>query len=123
MIFGRGFDSRRLHHFYLMKFSFIYITVPDRKEARRLGRLLVENRLAACVNILDRMESLYWWKGRIEKGREVVLIAKTRKSLVRKLIRAVKAAHSYTCPCIVELAISSGYLPYLDWIKSETKGL
>ena len=104
-----------------MKLSFIYITASSKKEARCLGKLLVENRLAACVNIIDGMKSLYWWKGKIEEGNETVVIAKTRKSLVRKLIKAVKAAHSYTCPCIVELPIESGYPPFLDWIRNETR--
>jgi periplasmic divalent cation tolerance protein len=104
-----------------MKFSFIYITASDKNEARYLGRMLVENRLAACVNILDGIKSLYWWKGRIEQGNEAVLIAKTRKTLVHKIIRAVKSAHGYTCPCIVELPIGSGYPQFLDWIKAETR--
>lgn len=103
-----------------MKFSFIYITAKDKNEARRIGREIVKVRLAACVNIIDKMESIYWWKGKIEKGKEVVLIAKTRKNLVSKLIKKVKQLHSYDCPCIVELPITAGNREYLSWIKAST---
>jgi len=103
------------------QYSFIYITISSRLEARRIGRTLVKKRLCACVNILDKMESHYWWKGKVETGREAVLIAKTRETLVKRVIREVKALHSYDCPCIVALPIHEGNLDFLDWIGAETR--
>jgi periplasmic divalent cation tolerance protein len=104
-----------------MKTSLFYITTADKKEARRIARLLLKKRLAACANILDDMESLYWWKGRLEKGREAILLVKTRRNLAKRVIAEVKAAHRYDCPCIVELPILSGYAPFLKWIEDETR--
>ncbi|MFH0919351.1 MAG: divalent-cation tolerance protein CutA [Fibrobacterota bacterium] len=104
------------------KFSLLYITASSKKEARFIGRVLVQKRLCACVNILDKMESHYWWKGELETGHETVLIAKTRNRLVKKAIREVTSLHSYECPCIVALPITDGYPGFLDWIKAETRG-
>ncbi|MDD5673822.1 MAG: divalent-cation tolerance protein CutA [Chitinivibrionales bacterium] len=104
-----------------MKCCFIYITTAHVRQARRIGKALVGSRLAACVNILVGMNSLYWWEGKIQDDREAVLIAKTRRTLVTALINKVKAMHSYTCPCIVALPIIDGNPDYLKWIQSETR--
>ena len=104
-----------------MKMSFVYMTARDKKEARKIGKALVEERLAACVNIIDKMNSIYWWKGKMEKAKEAVLIAKTKKALVPRLIKRVKSLHSYTCPCIVSLPILDGNKEYLRWIGDETR--
>jgi periplasmic divalent cation tolerance protein len=101
---------------------FVYIPCASAEEATRIGRALVEARLAACVNILDGMRSLYWWQGRIEEGKETVLIAKTRDSLLGALTRRVKALHSYTCPCVVAFPVHAGNPDYLAWIEAETEG-
>jgi len=103
-----------------MKFSVIYITAKNKEEALKIGKELVETRLAACVNIIDNMKSIYRWQGRIEYDSEVIIIAKTKESLVKKLIDKVKSTHSYSCPCIVSLPISCGNKDYLDWIGKET---
>jgi periplasmic divalent cation tolerance protein len=100
---------------------FAYMTASSPEEARRVGRALVEARLAACVNILDRMTSLYWWQGKIEEGSEAVLIAKTTRDRLAPLIAKVKALHSYTVPCVVALAIEGGNQDFLDWIGAETQ--
>lgn len=89
-------------------------------EAEKLGALIVENRLAACANILPGMKSVYQWKGKIEHGEEVVLIAKTRTELVPALTNAIVAAHSYEVPCVVSWPIENGHPPFLSWIDSET---
>jgi periplasmic divalent cation tolerance protein len=81
----------------------------------------VESRLAACVNILDNMQSIYRWEQEIQQDTEVVLIAKTTGNLISQLIEKVIALHSYDCPCIVSLPISDGYPPFLDWIQAEVK--
>jgi periplasmic divalent cation tolerance protein len=104
-----------------MKINFIYITVANKEEARKIGRELVSSRLAACVNILDNMNSIYTWDGKLQDDTEVVMIAKTTDDRTPKLIETVKSLHSYDCPCIVSLPVRDGYKPYLDWIAKEVK--
>ena len=104
-----------------MKLNLVYITTKDKDEARRIGKELVKTRLAACVNIIDNMNSMYWWEGKIQDDQEVILIAKTRQSLVKKLIKKVKSIHSYSTPCIISLPILDGNSDYLDWLEKETK--
>jgi len=102
------------------KLVFVYTTYPSLVEAENAGRRLVEGRLAACVNILPGMVSHYWWQGAIERGEEVVMIVKTRASLVDRLCEAVKQAHAYTTPAIVVLPIEGGDPAYLGWLLAET---
>ena len=102
-----------------MSVNFIYMTAGSKSEAQKIGKALVESRLAACVNILDNMQSIYRWEGELQQDSEVVLIAKTTDTLISQLIDKVKSLHSYECPCIVSLSVSGGYPPFLDWIQSE----
>ena len=104
-----------------MAVNFVYMTAGSKAEARKIGNALVEARLAACVNILENMQSIYRWEDKIQQGAEVVLIAKTTDNLVSTLIDRVKSLHSYDCPCIVSLPILSGYPPFLDWVQTEVK--
>jgi len=104
-----------------MAVRFVYMTAGSKAEAQKIGKALVESRLAACVNILDNMQSIYRWEQEIQQDTEVVLIAKTTASLISQLIEKVIALHSYDCPCIVSLPISDGYPPFLDWIQAEVK--
>ena len=90
-----------------------YITTKDKQQARLIGKTLVEERLAACVNIIDGMQSIYWWEGAISEDNEAILIAKTRNSLLEKLTDRVKSLHTYTCPCIIAIPISGGNRDYL----------
>jgi len=106
-----------------MDIRLVYITATDLEEARALGRALVESRLAACVNIIDQMQSMYWWEEKIQEDSEVIVLAKTRADLVPKLIERVKSLHSYECPCIVTLPIMEGFRPFLDWIARETRAV
>ena len=103
-----------------MTVNLVYITAGDLDEARSIGKSLVSERLAACVNIIDNMRSLYWWDGAIQDEKEVVLFAKTREGLVSRLIEKVKSEHSYDCPCIVTVPISDGNRAFLDWVEKET---
>jgi periplasmic divalent cation tolerance protein len=98
----------------------IYITCKNKAEAKKIGLYLVKKRLAACCNIFP-IESIYWWRGRIVKDREVVLIVKTLKKNFKKIEKEVKKLHSYTIPCIFSLNISQVYSKYLQWLKRETK--
>ena len=100
---------------------FVYTTYPSLVEAERIGRALLERRLAACVNILPGMISHYWWQGAIERGEEVVMIVKTRASLAEGERAAVKELHSYTTPAILVLPIEGGEPGYLDWLMRETE--
>ncbi|MFO7598191.1 MAG: divalent-cation tolerance protein CutA [Candidatus Desulfacyla sp.] len=104
-----------------MKANLIYITAGSMDEARTIAKELVSNRLAACANIIDNMNSLYWWNGEVQDDREVILIAKTVESLVPELIDTVKSMHSYECPCIVSLPIIDGNPAFLEWIAKETR--
>jgi periplasmic divalent cation tolerance protein len=104
-----------------MSINFIYITAGNRDEARVIGKALVSERLAACVNIIDNINSMYWWQGEIQDDREVILIAKTKKSLIPELIEKVKTIHSYDCPCVVSLPIVDGNKEFLEWVAEETK--
>ena len=104
-----------------MKFNLIYITTKDKAEARKIGQALVESRLAACANIINSMESFYWWEGKVRNDHEAVLIVKTKETLVSELVEKVKSLHSYKCPCIVSLPIVDGNQAFLDWIQRETK--
>ncbi len=102
-----------------MNTHMIYITLADKEQAREMGRFLVESRLAACVNIFDGMNSMYIWKGEFQDDREAVIIAKTTEARLPELIAAVKARHSYECPCIVNLPIAGGNADFLDWIAGQ----
>ena len=104
-----------------MKLNLVYITAKNKEEARKIGKELLKARLAACVNIVDKMNSLYWWEGKIQDDNEAVLIAKTKESLVKELVEKVKSIHSYSCPCIISLPILDGNKEYLDWLEKETK--
>lgn len=102
-----------------MNINFIYMTAGSKDEARKIGKELVAARLAACVNILDDMNSIYMWQGEIQDDSEVVMIAKTIEDRVPALIEKVKALHSYDCPCIVAIPVSGGNQAFLDWIAAE----
>lgn len=104
-----------------MSVNLIYITAGSVEEARTIGNKLVSDRLAACVNIIDNVSSMYWWEGEIQDDKEVILIAKTKESLVPELVEKVRSMHSYSCPCIVSLPILNGNRAFLDWVVEETK--
>jgi len=99
----------------------VYITTSSYEEAEIIGRNLVSKKLAACVNIIGNMKSIYNWEGKIESADEVVIIAKTINALVQELIENVKTLHSYKCPCIVAIPIIDGNEDFLKWIRNETK--
>jgi len=104
-----------------MKVNLIYITAKDKAEARKIGSELLESKLAACVNIIDNMNSMYVWEGKIQDDKEVILIAKTIEARVPLLIEKVKTLHSYDCPCIVSIPVSDGNDEFLEWIANEVK--
>jgi periplasmic divalent cation tolerance protein len=99
----------------------VYMTAAGEKEAEAVAEHIISKRLAACVNILPGMRSMYYWDGAVQKDREVVLIAKTRKELLDALTTAVKEVHSYEVPCIVALDLVGGNPEFLTWIHDETR--
>lgn len=98
----------------------VLVTAKDKHEARRIGRYLVREKLAACVNILGSVNSLFWWKNKIDKADEALLIIKTQKACFRRLEKAVKFIHSYDLPEIIAIPIIIGNKKYLEWIKQST---
>jgi periplasmic divalent cation tolerance protein len=99
----------------------IYVTAKDAEEADRIGRVLVEERLVACVNIIEKIVSRYWWEGKTVRDEESLVIAKTKRTLVPAVIEKVKSIHSYTCPCILALPVEDGNEDFLSWIRRETR--
>ena len=104
-----------------MALKFVYMTAGDMEEARQIGEVLVKEKLAACVNILDGMQSIYLWKEELQQDREVVMIAKTAASRIPLLVARVKMLHSYECPCIVTFQIDGGNEDFLRWIGASVR--
>lgn len=105
-----------------MEAVLVYVTAAGEEEARRIGRLLVERRLAACVNVIPKIFSAYQWKGELVEDQEAVLLVKTTRATVDRVIRAVKEVHSYEVPAILVLEVAAGYEPFLDWVAAEVEG-
>jgi periplasmic divalent cation tolerance protein len=101
----------------------VYITTKNREEAVRIGKDLVEKQYAACVNIIDGMESIYRWKDEVVTDKECILIAKTTYSNVNRLTRRVKELHSYEVPCVITFNVSEqeGNHEYLDWLVESVR--
>ena len=99
---------------------FVYTTHPSLIEAERIGKAVLEKRLAACVNILPGMISHYRWEGKVERAEEAVMIIKTRASRAEEVRAAVKELHPYAVPAILVLPIEGGEPAYLDWLMRET---
>lgn len=98
----------------------IYVVTADEKEAEKIAKTLVEEKLAACANIFP-VRSIYKWAGSVRKEDEVAMFIKTRAELVDKIVNKVKELHSYEVPCIVSLPIEKGYIEFLKWIDNSTK--
>ena len=104
----------------MKQFSFVYITAPTKSEAKKIVEVLVSEKLAACGNIF-KIDSIYWWKGKIERGGEYGIFLKTKSNLVEKIIKRVKEIHSYSVPCVVSFEIEKGNNDYLRWIEDSIK--
>ena len=99
----------------------VFVTAKDLGEGRKIVRYLLEKKLIACANIVNGVESHFWWEGKIDQASEALLIMKTRKGLFSKIIKAVKEVHSYRVPEILALPLIAGDKEYLDWLSAETK--
>lgn len=98
----------------------VYAVFASAEEARRIGRTMIEQRLAACVNILGSCDSIYRWEGKVEQAEEVAAIFKTAGAKDEALMAAIHALHSYAVPAIVRLPIAASHRAYLDWVLAET---
>ena len=105
----------------MTEIDLLYCTTATVAEAEAIAQKLVGERLAACANIIPGMRSVYWWQGKLEQGEEVVLILKTRPDLIEAATAAVKAAHSYSVPCVLPISVGPGGNPdYIAWLLGET---
>jgi len=102
-------------------FIVILITAKNSTEANKLANALVKEKLVACANIVPKVNSVFQWQGKIEKCPETLLILKSRKSLLRKIIKRVKSLHSYSVPEVIALSILDGNRDYLNWVKKSTE--
>jgi periplasmic divalent cation tolerance protein len=99
-------------------FSLVLVTAPDLKVARRLARAALQARLVACANLVPRLESHYWWQGRIESAAEVLLVFKTTKVHLAKLEKLILAHHPYDTPEFLVLPLRAGTARYLEWLTA-----
>src|ERR1017187_5249123 len=104
------------------KFAVALVTAPDLKTARALATTALQARLIACANLIPKIESHYWWQGKIESGAEVLLVLKTTKSKLAALEKLVLARHPYATPEFIVLPLSAGNQRYLEWLKSNCSG-
>ncbi len=104
-----------------MQACLCYVTCRDRDEAIRIGRAVVEERLAAAANILGDTVSIYRWGGELHEKPEAALLLKTRAELAQRLVARVRAMHGYECPSIVILPVVAGNEGYLQWLARETE--
>jgi periplasmic divalent cation tolerance protein len=102
-------------------YTIVFITAENKKEANRIAEALIKERLAACVNIIAGIESVFRWEGKIDRAKEFLLLVKTRKSLVNKIISRVKQLHSYEVPEIIALGVIAGNKNYLEWVSDSTR--
>ena len=96
----------------------VFVTTSNKKEAQKIAAGLIKQKLAACVNIVDKVDSLFFWEGKTQKAKESLLIIKSKKEKWGRLAKLVKSLHSYTVPEIIAIPIISGDKPYLRWIDA-----
>lgn len=99
----------------------VLVTCPNKAQAKRLAAALVSKRLAACVNLLSGVDSLFWWGGKVDRAKETLLVVKTTAKQFPALQRAVLALHPYDVPEIIALPIIAGHPPYLRWVRESVR--
>lgn len=105
----------------IMDVYLVITNLPDRDSAAKLAHVLVERRLAACVNILSPCRSVYRWKGKTEDAEEFPMLIKTTKDRYAELEAAIRAGHPYELPEIIAIPLAGGLSGYLEWVESETR--
>ncbi|MCX5693851.1 MAG: divalent-cation tolerance protein CutA [Candidatus Omnitrophica bacterium] len=96
----------------------ILVTAKDKKEAQKISAGLIKAKLAACVNIINKVDSIFFWAGKIDRAQESLLVIKSKKEKLSKVIKLVKSLHSYKVPEIIAIPIIAGDKPYLRWIDA-----
>ena len=104
------------------QFAITLVTAPDLKTARKLARAVLKPRLAACVNLVPKIESHYWWRGRIESGTEVLLLIKSSATRIAALEKCILGLHPYDTPEFLIIPISAGSKRYLKWLAGSLNG-
>jgi len=99
----------------------IFVTASSKKEADGIARALLKKKLAACVNITDTVKSLFWWQGKIDTAKELLLIIKSKRALLPQIIKLIKSKHGYDVPEIIVLPIIAGNSDYLRWIDDSVR--
>ena len=99
----------------------VFVTAGTEEEARGIAEVLLDKRKAACVNIVPKVDSLFWWQGKLDSAQESLLIIKTKASLLPDVVSLVKGIHSYEVPEIIAMPIIGGNEDYLKWLNSEVK--
>src|SRR5690349_24369062 len=99
------------------KFVIVLVTTPDKSTARKLARAALEAKLIACANIVPQIESHYWWQGKVERGKELLLLLKTESTRVKSLEKLIVSLHPYDTPEFVVLSITRGNTRYLKWLN------
>ncbi len=102
------------------KVNFLYVTAPNRQAALALARALVQDRLAACANVIDGATSVYWWDGAVQEENEAILILKTSSEKTSETISKIKELHEYSVPCVVALPVVDGNSDFLHWVRGQT---
>jgi periplasmic divalent cation tolerance protein len=100
--------------------KFFYITCPKKKEAFKIGAFLVKKKLVACANIIQNVDSIFTWKGKVTKAKEILIVGKTMTKNAQTIIKGVKILHSYEVPCVTFFVIKGGNSEFLKWIIKET---
>jgi len=101
----------------MKKYISVFVTVPDKKTSKKIVDSVLNRKLAACASVLGGVSSSYWWKGKIESSKELMLIMKTVKSKFKKLEKDIKENHPYDTPEIIAFDIVAANADYLKWIK------
>ncbi len=104
-----------------MQNSIFYITAPSMEVSEKIAKHLVEKKLAACVNIIPKLKSFFYWEGEVQSEEEVLVLGKTKTSLIPELEEGVKEVHPFDVPCIISWEIDAGHKPFMEWIAEETR--
>lgn len=104
-----------------MSVTISFVTCADRKQARKIAKALVEEKLAACVNVVPGVTSFYFWKGKLNRDAEVLLVIKSTAAASERLAKRVKELHSYAVPEVVTIAAASGNPDYVKWVEGEVR--